>query len=82
MFLIPKCLFKNKTSIGLKTITTRVLSDVAQSDFFLFGFIKNSLKGQKFTLLDDIKEKIIEICNSISKATIKSIFSSWIKRYK
>lgn len=54
--------------------------DVAPSDFFLFGFAKNSLKGQKFTSLEDFKEKLIEIFNSISKATIKSVFSSWIKR--
>lgn len=44
--------------------------DAAPSDFFLFGFAKNSLKGSKLTSLEDFKEKlIIEVFNSISKAT-------------
>lgn len=41
--------------------------DLALSDFYLFGFLKDKLKGQKFTSPDQLKEAIIEILSSISR---------------
>lgn len=54
--------------------------DIAPSDFYLFGNIKDRLKGHHFTSIEDLKEKIFEICNSIPRDTLKRVFQDWIKR--
>lgn len=54
--------------------------DIASSELILFSYIKNKLKGQQFASKDDLKEKVLEIFNSISQAQRTSVFLSWIKR--
>ena len=54
--------------------------DVAPCDFFLFGFIKNKLKGKHFKDPDQIKETIIEILSNISQEQRKVIFEEWLCR--
>lgn len=56
--------------------------DIAPSDFFLFGFIKDKLRGKKFTSPDDLLEAITEILGQISKEDRKRVFSCWIDRCK
>ena len=40
--------------------------DIAPSDFFLFGYVKEKLKGYKFKSRDDLKDKILEILSNIN----------------
>lgn len=54
--------------------------DVAPSDFYLFGFIKEKLKGRKFTSLDELKEAVLEILGTITQAKRKEVFQEWINR--
>lgn len=54
--------------------------DLAPSDFYLFGYIKNRLKGKRFKSRDDLKEEIFEILRSISIEKRKSVFEEWIHR--
>lgn len=54
--------------------------DLAPSDFFLFGYIKNKLAGRSFDSPTDLFEAIIEIVNSIPKETFDKVFKSWIER--
>ena len=54
--------------------------DIAPSDFFLFGYTKQKLKGHRFTDPDDLFEKIHEIIYKISKEKRKEVFDAWIKR--
>lgn len=54
--------------------------DIAPSDFYLFGYVKDRLKGKKFSSPEDLKDAIIEILNSISRDKRKDVFTEWIKR--
>ena len=56
--------------------------DMSPSDFFLFGYIKEKLKGCSLKSLDDLKEKIYEILSKISREFRKSVFENWIHRCK
>ena len=56
--------------------------DIAPSDFFLFGYLTDKLRGQQFTSFDDLKEKIIEILKSIPHKTLLNVFEAWIERCK
>ena len=54
--------------------------DIAPSDFFLFGYIKEKLRGQLFTkrdeLLDEIYTKIYEIPHPLER----KVFNEWKSR--
>ena len=54
--------------------------DIAPSDFFLFGYMKEMLKGSSFKSLDDLKERIHEILSKISREIRLSVFEKWIQR--
>lgn len=54
--------------------------DIAPSDFYLFGFLEEKLKGRVFEDMDELFEAIVEILNSISKETLKKVFNHWIER--
>lgn len=54
--------------------------DVALSDFFLFGYTKNKLKGHTFNDRDELCNAIIEIIGGIPKQKLKEVFEHWIHR--
>lgn len=54
--------------------------DIAPSDFFLFGYLKNMLQGEHFDSVDSLYESVIEILNGIPKATLKATFQEWERR--
>ena len=54
--------------------------DLAPSDFYLFGYIKEKLKGCFFDTIEELKAKIILILEEISEAKRNEVFLSWIKR--
>lgn len=54
--------------------------DLAPSDFYLFGYIKEKLKGCFFDTIEELKAKIILILEEISEEKRKEVFLSWIKR--
>ena len=56
--------------------------DIAPSDFFLFGYTKDKLKGRRFKSPDDIFEEIHSIISHISKEKLISVYTNWIKRCK
>ena len=56
--------------------------DLAPSDFYLFGVIKDKLICHKFKSPDELKEAIIEILHSISQDERKRVFEHWIDRCK
>lgn len=71
----------NYDSLGFKRPPHPAYSpDVAPSDFYLFGFLEEKLKGRKFKDPDELFESIIEILDSISMETLKSVFNHWIER--
>lgn len=54
--------------------------DLAPSDYFLFGYVKNKLSGQLFNSPDHLFDTITDIIVSIPRYTMNKVFDSWIKR--
>lgn len=54
--------------------------DIAPSDFYLFGYIKERLKGCFFDTVEDLREKILMILREISEEKRKEVFLTWIRR--
>ena len=54
--------------------------DLAPSDFFLFGALKEKLSGSCFSGTEDLISKIREIFENISKETLVSVYENWSRR--
>jgi histone-lysine N-methyltransferase SETMAR len=54
--------------------------DLAPSDFFLFGFLKDKLKGTAFKTPEEVETKVKEILGGISKDMLISVMHEWMKR--
>jgi hypothetical protein len=55
-------------------------SDLAPSDFFLFGYMKEKLTAFHCTNRDELKSAIIIIFNEIDRETLLALFNSWLER--
>ena len=56
--------------------------DVAPSDFFLFGYVKEKLRGQRFKSRFELYEAINEIVQSIPHEMKVKVFDEWANRCK
>jgi hypothetical protein len=56
--------------------------DLAPSDFFLFGCIKEKLTNFNCETRDNLKDAIVEIFNGIEKETLVAVFAGWMRRLK
>ena len=56
--------------------------DLAPSDFFLFGYLKNKLIGCNFDTREDLLFKSEKILKKITRDTLEKVFEEWIKRLK
>jgi len=63
-----------------KAAQTPYSPDIAPADFFLFGYVKDKLKGFFFKTVDELFEEITSIINKIPKELIKKVFQDWIER--
>ena len=54
--------------------------DIAPSDFFLFGYVKDKLRGQRFKSPEHLFEEIHSIITHISKEKLISVYQNWMKR--
>ena len=55
--------------------------NMAPCDFFLFQKIKRTLKGRRFTAIDDIKSASLEELKAIPKIEFEKCFEDWKKRW-
>jgi len=55
--------------------------DMAPCDFFLFPKIKITLKGRRFTSIDDIKSASLKDLQAIPKIEFQKCFEDWKKRW-
>ncbi|PNF37233.1 hypothetical protein B7P43_G00377 [Cryptotermes secundus] len=55
--------------------------DMAPCDFFLFPKIKRTLKGRRFTSIDDIKSASLKELKAIPKIEFEKCFDDWKKRW-
>jgi hypothetical protein len=54
--------------------------DISPCDFWLFGFLKESLKEQELSTSDEIIEVIAIIWNGIAFEELQSVFFNWIQQ--
>ena len=55
--------------------------DMAPCNFFLFPKIKRTLKGGRFTAIDDIKSASLKVLKAILKIEFEKCFEDWKKRW-
>jgi hypothetical protein len=56
--------------------------DIAPSDFFLFGYIKEKLKGTKCETTEELLERIKKILSGITPEMRISVFKEWMERLR
>jgi transposase len=56
--------------------------DLAPSDFYLFGTVKQRLQQAQFSEEDDFFEELDTILMSISKDELMKVFQSWLERVR
>jgi hypothetical protein len=56
--------------------------DLAPSDFYLFGTVKNQLEHIQLSEHDDFFEKLYEILQSIPKEELARVFTAWRERVR
>lgn len=67
--------------LGIKRLEHPPYSpDVAPSDFFLFGYLKDQLQGCEFEDEEQLFEKVSEILYSIPKSTLERVYNEWMER--
>jgi transposase len=54
--------------------------DLAPSDFYLFGKVKNLLMGKEFESADETLQAIARIVHSIPRSELDSVFKEWERR--
>jgi hypothetical protein len=54
--------------------------DLAPSNFFLFGYIKQKITGQEFVSPDDLFEAMREEFDRLSKSVLENVFDEWLIR--
>jgi hypothetical protein len=55
-------------------------SDLAPSDFYLFGNVKRNLAGLSFESADELLEAVRAALDGIGKGTSQALFLEWIYR--
>jgi histone-lysine N-methyltransferase SETMAR len=56
--------------------------DLAPSGFYLFGYIKRNLSGTSFDEGEELLSAIVDILDSIEKATLNRVFLEWMERLR
>jgi histone-lysine N-methyltransferase SETMAR len=56
--------------------------DLAPSGFFLFGYVKEHLKGMVFSSYEELFDAIGEVVTGIKSETLTAVFGHWMERLK
>jgi hypothetical protein len=56
--------------------------DLALSDFFLFGYVKERLKGMVFPSYEELLGAIGEVVTGIEPETLTAMFEHWMERLR
>jgi hypothetical protein len=55
--------------------------DLSPCDFWLFGFLKESMEGINLSTEDRIVEAITTIWRGVTFDTLQSVFPEWMQRF-
>jgi hypothetical protein len=56
--------------------------DLAPSDFYLFGYLKDRLRGQHFEDGDQLFDAISALTETIEKVTLQRVLLEWMERLR
>jgi hypothetical protein len=56
--------------------------DLAPSDYFMFGYVKERLEGMMFPSYEELLDTISEVVTGIESETLIAVFDHWIERLK
>jgi hypothetical protein len=56
--------------------------DLAPSDFYLFGYLKQRLQEQHFEDGDQLFDAIMALTGNIEKVTLQKVFLEWMERLR
>jgi hypothetical protein len=56
--------------------------DLAPSNFYLFGYLKDRLQGQHFEDRDQLFDAIMALTWTIEKVTLQRVFLEWMERLR
>jgi hypothetical protein len=56
--------------------------NLAPSDFYLFGYLKDRLQGHHFEDGDQLYDAVIALTGIIDKVTLQRVFLEWIERLR
>ena len=54
--------------------------DLAPSDFFLFGYLKGRIMGQKFATSPELVANLSQIMSEIGKSVLQNVYEEWMGR--
>jgi hypothetical protein len=67
----------------MKTVPHPLCStDIASSDFSLFGYVKRCLDSRSFLHAEKLVEAVPGVLNSIEKRTLQAVFLEWMNRLR
>lgn len=72
---------ENLTSRGVRILPHPPYSpDLAPSDFFLFGYLKGRIMGQKFATSPELVANLSQIMSEIGKSVLQKVYEEWMGR--
>ena len=70
------------TQMGIKTVPHPPYSpDLAPCDFWLFPKLKENLRGNRYSTIEDIKEAVTRVLNTLTQEDFQGAFQKLLERY-
>ena len=70
------------TQMGIKTVPHPPYSpDLAPCDFWLFPKLKENLRGNRYSTIDDMKEAVTRVLNTLTQEDFQEAFQKLLERY-
>ena len=71
------------TQMGIKTVSHPPYSpDLAPCDFWLFPKLKENLRGNRYSTIEDMKEAVTRVLNTLTQEDFQGAFQKLLERYK
>ena len=70
------------TQMGIKTVPHPPYSpDLAPCDFWLFPKLKENLRGNRYSTIEDMKEAVTRVLNTLTQEDFQGAFQKLLERY-
>ena len=70
------------TQMGIKTVPHPPYSpDLAPCDFWLFPKLKENLRGNRYSTIEDMKEAVMRVLNTLTQEDFQGAFQKLLERY-